>query len=141
MYPTINELNSAANKMLYDICVGWSTKSIAVISPAPEIIGIASKNENFAASLGFKPSNVPIIIVMPDREIPGIIANAWDKPINKLLFILIDDLFVFILFDKNRINPVKIKETDTSLIDSKNSEIYVLAPNPIIAAGIVPITK
>mgnify|MGYP004339963069 FL=1 len=76
MYPTINELTSAANKMLYDICVGWSTKSIAVISPAPKIIGIASKNENFAASLGFKPSNVPIVIVMPDREIPGIIANA-----------------------------------------------------------------
>ena len=48
MYPTINELTSAANKMLYDICVGWSTKSIAVINPAPEIIGIASKNENFA---------------------------------------------------------------------------------------------
>ena len=41
-----------------------------------QLVGIASKNENFAASLGFKPSNVPIVIVMPDREIPGIIANA-----------------------------------------------------------------
>ena len=44
--------------------------------PAPEITGIDNKNENFADSLGENPKNKEIVMVIPDLDIPGMIANA-----------------------------------------------------------------
>ena len=45
-------------------------------NPAPNIIGIDNKNENLADSFGEKPKNKDAVIVIPDLEIPGIIATA-----------------------------------------------------------------
>ena len=42
---------------------------------APRIVGIASRKENFEASLKFKPKNKPAIITTPDLEAPGINAK------------------------------------------------------------------
>ena len=42
---------------------------------APKIVGIASKKENFEASLKFKPKNKPAIMTTPDLEAPGINAK------------------------------------------------------------------
>ena len=42
---------------------------------AAEITGIASINENFKASTLDKPKNRAIVMVIPDREVPGINAN------------------------------------------------------------------
>jgi hypothetical protein len=44
--------------------------------PAPKIIGVANKNENRVAASLFMPENKPALIVIPDRETPGIIAKA-----------------------------------------------------------------
>ena len=51
---------------------------------ANDIAGIPSKKENFAASTLCQPSKRAIVMVIPDLETPGIIANDWDKPIRKL---------------------------------------------------------
>ena len=51
---------------------------------AREIAGIPKINENLAASRLSQPDIRAVEIVMPDLETPGIIAKAWEKPINKL---------------------------------------------------------
>ena len=43
---------------------------------AREIAGIPKRKENFAASYLSHPDNKALEIVIPDREIPGKIANA-----------------------------------------------------------------
>ena len=51
---------------------------------AIEIAGIPKRKENLAASLLSQPDKSAMEIVIPDLEIPGIIAKDWKKPINKL---------------------------------------------------------
>ena len=48
------------------------------------IAGIPKRKENFAAASLSHPEMSAVEIVTPDLEKPGIIANAWEKPINKL---------------------------------------------------------
>ena len=43
---------------------------------APKMAGIARKNEKLAASFFAIPRINAVVMVMPDLEIPGIIANA-----------------------------------------------------------------
>ena len=59
---------------------------------APQIAGIASIKENFAASTFLIPSKSAMDIVIPDREIPGKIASAWKIPIINPL-----DIFNFLV--------------------------------------------
>ncbi|MNF16904.1 hypothetical protein D3C80_2201480 [compost metagenome] len=48
---------------------------------APSIVGMARKNENSAADrLSVPISNAPAIVA-PEREVPGIIARHWNRPI------------------------------------------------------------
>ena len=51
---------------------------------AIEIAGMPKIKENFAASRFSQPATRAVEIVTPDRETPGIIANAWERPIKKL---------------------------------------------------------
>ena len=77
--------------------------SIAVRMPAPAIAGIANKNENLAASSADRPIIKPVQIVAPERDIPGMMANAWDKPIlNPLTKVKSDFLF------KNHLDEISI---------------------------------
>ena len=46
-------------------------------------MGIASRNENRPAAFLFRPSINPAVIVMPARDVPGIMANAWNRPITR----------------------------------------------------------
>ena len=46
--------------------------------------GIPSKYEYLAASSRLQPINNATEIVIPDLDTPGIIANAWERPIKKL---------------------------------------------------------
>ena len=50
-------------------------------TPAAIIIGVASKNENFAAASRDNPLKSPAVIVTPERDTPGITAIACAKPI------------------------------------------------------------
>ena len=139
--PTRKDVKKDDNKTSNLNWVDSDIGSIAVRIPAPEIAGIANKNENLAASLGGIPNIIPVVIVIPDLEIPGIIANACDKPIKKLLLKLNVEFDLLILIDNRRTNPVIIKQTETSLVDSNKVKIIDLPPRPNITDGIVPIIK
>ena len=43
-------------------------------------MGAEIRNENRAAASRSNLSPIPPAIVMPERETPGIIANAWEIP-------------------------------------------------------------
>ena len=49
----------------------------------PSIAGIANRNENSAAVFGDTPSIIPVVMVTPERLMPGSIAKACEKPIIK----------------------------------------------------------
>ena len=51
---------------------------------ARQIAGIPKRKENFAASVLSHPVMSAVEIVIPDLEIPGKIAKAWEKPIKKV---------------------------------------------------------
>ena len=51
---------------------------------ARNIAGIPKIKENLAASALSHPDIKAVEIVTPDLEKPGIIANAWEKPIKRL---------------------------------------------------------
>lgn len=53
---------------------------------APRMTGIEAMKENLNASSLSAPLNKRVVIVVPDLEIPGIIAMAWEKPIIRLSF-------------------------------------------------------
>ena len=44
------------------------------------MIGIDIKNEKRAAALRVRPNIKPAVIVIPERDVPGISANACAKP-------------------------------------------------------------
>ena len=62
----------------------WFCEKINWDIAANEIAGIPKRKENFAASLLSHLNKRAKEIVTPDLDTPGIIANAWEKPINKL---------------------------------------------------------
>ena len=67
----LNEGNSSKEEM---------NSTIAAI----EIAGMPKIKENFAASTLSQPDTKAVEIVMPDLEMPGKIAKAWERPIKKL---------------------------------------------------------
>lgn len=55
--------------------LGFAIKPKAY-SPAPRLIGAASKKLNRAASSRLSPRHNPAVMVMPERDVPGIKASA-----------------------------------------------------------------
>ena len=51
---------------------------------AKVIAGMPKRNENFAPSPLSQPDTKAVEIVIPDLEMPGTMAKAWEKPIRKL---------------------------------------------------------
>ena len=51
---------------------------------AIEMAGIPKIKENLAASTLSQPVTKAVEIVIPDLEMPGKIAKAWERPIRKL---------------------------------------------------------
>ena len=139
--PTKKEVKKAVSKVSNFNLADSGIGSIAVKIPAPQIAGIANKNENLAASLDEIPNIIPIVIVIPEREIPGKIAKACDIPIKKLFLRLKVDSDLYILFDDRRISPVIIKHTETIFVDSNKDKIIDLPPKPNKIDGMVAISK
>jgi len=71
--------------------------SVIFMKVAPRITGIDNKKENFAAEFFSMPLAKAAVTVIPDLEIPGIIAKLWKIPINKasLVVILLSCFFPF----------------------------------------------
>jgi len=53
-------------------------------TPAAPIAGIPSRNENRAAASRVNPRNIAAVMVVPERDDPGINATACARPINWL---------------------------------------------------------
>jgi hypothetical protein len=58
------------------IAEGSDIRPGSLTTAAPKMMGVDSKNENLAAPSLVKPISSPMVIVIPERETPGIIANA-----------------------------------------------------------------
>src|SRR6266481_1131955 len=57
--------------------------SFSLSNPAPAMIGAAIKNEKFAASSRRSPKARAAVMVTPERDTPGTIANACERPMRK----------------------------------------------------------
>ena len=49
--------------------------------PAPAVIGMPSRNEKRAAVARSRPPKSAVVIVIPERDVPGTSASAWAQPI------------------------------------------------------------
>ena len=65
--------------------ISFKVKSFSFKTAAPAIIGIESKKEILALATLVKPKNKAALIVMPERETPGIIAKACAQPIKSII--------------------------------------------------------
>ena len=61
-------------------------KSFVFSKPGKSIAGMESKKEKRAAPARFRPIMSAAVMVMPEREVPGINAMAWAQPINIMSF-------------------------------------------------------
>ena len=52
---------------------------------APNIVGIAKKNENSVDTYLDAPNNIAPMIVAPDLEVPGIKESTWKHPMKKAI--------------------------------------------------------
>ena len=59
---------------------------MVVYNVAATIIGIESKKDIFADEVLLNPNSSAAVIVTPDLEVPGIIANVCANPINTACF-------------------------------------------------------
>jgi hypothetical protein len=107
---------------------------------APNITGIESKNENFAASSDFKPVNSPAEIVIPLLETPGKRARSWKNPTKREFFQLSSEKTLENLVN-NKIIPVNINAKPKKRSDEKELSILDSKKQPNIAAGIVAIIR
>ena len=77
---TVDEITPKMNGRLIPL----RGKSLTSNTNAPIIAGVPIKNENRADCSRFRPIDRAAVIVMPERETPGIKATDWAKPRYKL---------------------------------------------------------
>ncbi len=64
----------------------WSMSSRVLRAPAAVIRGMDSQKEKRAASSRRSPRKRAAVMVMPEREVPGISARAWARPTSRASF-------------------------------------------------------
>ena len=94
-----------------------NTKSLNLYTVAANTIGADNMKEYFAADSLSTPNSLPVVIVTPERDTPGINAKACDNPIKNVL--IVDDS----ILSGRALNDAKtlLKE---SKIDKKFNLIY-----------------
>ena len=132
--PMTNENASRAGKMLQLMSKNSNT-------PAPNTAGILSKKENLAASVRFNFTLIPATMVMPERDTPGINANACAQPIYNALPIPRPVKSCSCLPNrstrKNKTAPTTNVATSTHALLNRSS-IKPAKTTPMIAAGMLP---
>lgn len=88
IYALANEMTAPIIIGSKSICSGFKKSFTPWYPPASKIIGTESKKENLAAATFENPSSRPMVIVIPERETPGIKARACARPINTESLIL-----------------------------------------------------
>ena len=74
-------------------------------------MGTDIKNENLTAVSRSNPNKRPVVIVMPERDVPGINANICENPIINASFVFIELISRYLLpkmSDNHNNNPNKI---------------------------------
>jgi len=111
---------------------------------APRIMGVDSKNENLTAPSPVTPINNAVLIVMPERETPGIIATACDTPINKLdrKVIWVISIFLALLRSAQyRRMPINMSMMAIRVGDLNIVSAFFSRRNPPIAPGTLAATR
>ena len=115
---------------------------------AREMAGIPKRKENFAASTLSHPDIRAVEMVTPDLEKPGIIANAWEKPIKKLCEKLWFFKFIKPFFDLSAMNiNIDIKRENNAidklerrtLLKKLGINNFMLPPRKIIGIVLIKI--
>ena len=89
----INEYITPLKAFVISLILPFLNNSNATNKPAPAIVGIDNNIENFAASLRSSPRILPMVMVMPERLVPGIKAKHCAQPINIASFTFIEEVF------------------------------------------------
>ena len=120
-----------------------STASYICSKPLPRIAGMLSKKEKRAAVSLFNPINKPPVIVVPEREEPGINASACAKPITRVSIIVTSvisflNFAVFSAMARIIARPIRLPAiTLRSFVNAPS--ITSLNNKPIITTGTEPI--
>ena len=118
---------------------------------APNTAGSESRNENSAASLCAIPDKSPVVMVVPDLDMPGIIATAWETP-TAIAFCSVTvekrgssstgtweaTVLLGVPNDLDRYNmqPVTINPAEAAIVDEKQASIFSSNARPTMPAGI-----
>ena len=119
------------------------TKSLHLYNVAAATIGVESKNEYLATDSLFTPNALPIVIVTPERDTPGINARACDNPIKNVCFNVIfsnsvsDFTFLSTMY---KTIPITINAIPIIIGVVNASPTNLSNTNPIAPPGIVAST-
>jgi len=106
-------------------------------------MGIESINENLAAAPRSSPRKRPVVIVMPDLEIPGNNARPWEMPMITASFnvrlTMSRDFGAFLSTIHNAI-PMPLRVNAMSFGLRNTVSTWCSSKRPKIAPGIVAIT-
>jgi len=111
---------------------------------APRIMGVDSKNENLAAPSLVIPVSSPVVIVMPERETPGMIASAWDIPMSILAPKVIWFISMFLaLLRSAQYKRMPIRISITAMRAGERNTVSAFSSNryPAAAPGTVAAAK
>jgi len=136
----------AALIRLYDMSTGALAPITSQnrITVEASIVGTDIIIDKFMLLCLQKPSILAPVIVFPERDVPGISASAWHRPMKKASFAVHSDSFLFIApkrSAKYKISPKKIIPNATTFgerIESIRPESFRKKPNN--TTGIVAIS-
>ncbi len=126
------------------IAEGSEIRPGSLTMAAPKMMGVDSKKENLAAPSLVSPISSPVVIVMPERETPGIIAKAWDIPINRLVPKVIWFISTFLELRRStqyRRMPITINMMAIKAGDLNTVSAFFSKKNPTIAPGTLAAAK
>src|SRR5271169_4531064 len=64
---------------------GWARRCGTFTRAAPRMMGVERRKENLAALSRVRPEASPVVMVIAQRETPGITAGAWEMPMARLV--------------------------------------------------------
>ena len=76
MYPLMPETIVATTRLRLISAVKYFSEWYSSNNPLAKTAGMLSRKENLAATSLFNPKNKPPVIVVPERDEPGINANV-----------------------------------------------------------------
>ena len=107
-------------------------------------MGVDNKNENLAAPSLVTPASNPVVMVIPERETPGMIASAWDIPMSILVQKVMPFISIFLALLRSaqyRKMPMTINIAAIRTGDLKIVSAFFSKKNPAAAPGTLAAAK